>query len=64
MNVTQKVEKTFSIRNMTETQAQDLLQLCCEATEHLPQEIVGGTRSETVSAIRQALLGAGLQRAD
>ena len=61
MNVTNKTTKLFSILDITETQAQDLLNLCIAAPEHLPMDILDDTTQETLNNFRQALLAAGLK---
>ncbi len=52
MEVRTETERTYWL-GMTETQAQNLLNLCC-----MDNDV--GTKNETLNAIRQALLGAGL----
>jgi len=57
MNVTNKTTKTFTISDINETQAQDLLSL---SVKIFPTE-VSASEKETLNNLRQALLSAGLQ---
>jgi len=61
MNVTNKTTRLFSILDITERQAQDLLNLCIAAPELLPMEILDDTTKETLNKLRNALLEAGLK---
>lgn len=57
MNVTNKTVKTFSISEISEAQAQDLLSI---SVKIFPTE-VSASEKETLNNLRQALLSAGLQ---
>ncbi len=57
MNVTNKTTKTFSISEISESQAQDLLSI---SVKIFPTE-VSASEKETLNNLRQALLSAGLQ---
>jgi len=54
MDVNTKTETTYDLTGLTETQAQDLLDLC------LMRNLKEGTREETLNTIRQTLLNAGV----
>ena len=56
MNINVKVEKTFDITGLTETQAQDLLDVCLQDDERITMDIRDPAIGETLSALRQALL--------
>ena len=62
MNVANKTTRTFDIFDLTEEQAQDLLNLCIAAPEHLPMDILDDTTQETLNNLRQALLEAGIKK--
>ena len=64
MNVTNKTTRTFDILDLTEQQAQDLLNFCVTAPEHLPMDILDDTTQETLNKLRQALLEAGITRGE
>ncbi len=57
MNVTNKTTKTFTISQISEAQAQDLLSL---SVKIFPTEVTASEK-ETLNNLRQALLSAGLQ---
>ena len=58
MNITTQTTKTFSISDLTESQAEDLLSIAVESSE----DERGYTRRqrETLNNMRQALLATGL----
>ncbi len=66
MNVTNKTTKTFDIFDITEDQAQDLLNIACK--KETPPGMQGDylplteTEVETLNNLRKAFLAAGLTR--
>ncbi|MCK4962695.1 MAG: hypothetical protein KAS19_09415 [Anaerolineales bacterium] len=64
MNASNKTTKTFSLTDMTEDQAQDILTVACKLADGDGYETTRGQK-ETFNSVRQALLTAGLtKRAD
>ncbi len=61
MNVTNKTTKLFSILDITEQQAQDLLFI---ATNQETLNTLSGSEEETLNNLRQAFLAAGLTKKD
>lgn len=65
MNVTNKTTKTFTISEITESQAQDLLNIAANCpVEQVQQGVITETQRETLNSLRQALLSVGLTRGD
>ena len=71
MNVTKKTEVTYSLTDLTEQQAQDLLTLAAKASVSTPPEGMKGIyipveagEFETLNNMRQTLLSAGLVRSE
>jgi hypothetical protein len=66
MDIKTKVERTFTLENITETQAVDLLNLAIETgQDKSAQEYYFNTTTlETLDALRQALLNAGVGRTE
>lgn len=64
MDIKTNVERTFTISNITETQAVDLLNLSIETgqDESAQEYYFNTTTLETLDALRQALLNAGVGR--
>jgi len=63
MNVTNKTEKTFSILDITENQANDLLTVACKLADGDGYETTRDQK-ETFNDMRQALLQAGITKGD
>ncbi len=57
MNVTNKTTKTFTISEITEAQAQDLINICAVHEDQFNE-----SEEETLNSLRQALLQVGLKR--
>lgn len=66
MNVTNKTRKTFSILDITEEQAQDLLSVACKIQTRPDDQgeyiQLTGSEMETLNNFRKALLSAGLTK--
>jgi len=58
MNVTNKTTRMFTIFDVTEAQAQDLLSICLAL---FPTEVTASEK-ETLNNLRQALLNAGVTK--
>lgn len=50
------VEKTYDLTGLTETQAQDLLDVCVQDPERVGMDIRDPALGETLSSLRQSLL--------
>ena len=61
MNVTNKTTKTFTISELTEQQAQDLLNMAARIPEDAHRT---DSEKETMNCLRQALLQTGLTRGE
>lgn len=59
MNVTNKTTRTFDILNLTEYEAQDLLNIAARFTEN---EKSNEGEFETLNKLRRALLDAGIRK--
>ena len=57
MNVNNTVVRTFSITDITEDQARDLLRVSANEHEHYEDDL-----QETLNNLRQALLNAGVSK--
>ena len=56
MHINVKVEKTYDLTGLTETQAQDLLDICLGDPARIQIDIRDNSVEETLNTIRQALL--------
>jgi len=63
MNASNKTTKTFSLFDMTEDQAQDILTVACKLADGDGYETTP-EQKETFNNVRQALLAAGLTKKD
>ena len=59
MNVTKKTKVTYSLTDLTEQQAQDLLNI-----SSLHEDTYNESETETLNNLRQTLLSAGLVRSE
>ena len=58
MNVTNKTTRPFSVSEITEHQAQDLLSIAA----CFPADVFNESEEETINNLRQALLNAGVKK--
>jgi len=63
MNVNEKTQKLFKITDITEDQAQALMNIACRACEKAPNN-ADPVELETLNNLRQAFLSAGIQKSD
>ena len=62
MNVTTETTKRFTVSDLTEDQAQDLLVLAVNLpVDQVQQGVITSAQRETLSNLRQALLSAGVE---
>ena len=60
MNVKTETKTRYSITDLTEQQAQDLLQLAANAEGYVALDIQDESIDETLNALRQSLMQSGL----
>lgn len=61
MNVTNKTEKTFSILDISENQARDLLNVAIMAED---DDAISKSAQKTLNKLKQELLNAGITRGE
>lgn len=64
MNVKGRTETTYSITDMTEQQARDVLNVCVAVQMPEFENEITLDQQETLNNMRQALLASGLQRGE